>query len=97
MSYLDEIASKIRARAPRSTLPEADTVALFRLYAVLALAKGRSVDAEDVHDVWSAWMSERDPANPDIRPFAELDEANRRADEPFVEAIRAVADEIASS
>lgn len=97
MSYLDEIASKIRAEAPPSTLPEADTIALFRLYAVLALVKGSGVDAKDVHDAWAAWMSERDPDDPDIRPFADLGEPTRLADEPFAAAIRMVADKIAAS
>jgi hypothetical protein len=41
---------------PDRLLPEGDTKPLFRLYALLALTKGRSVTAEDVHNAWAAWM-----------------------------------------
>ncbi len=74
-------------------LPEGDTTALFRLYAVLALAKGQRVAAQDVHNAWVAWMSERDPDHRSIRPFSELDEATRHSDAPFLIAIRDVAAE----
>jgi hypothetical protein len=69
-------------------VPSEDTDALFRLYAVLALAKGPAVEPSDVHDAWAAWMRERDPDHPSIRPFDELDADTRRMDEPFAEAIR---------
>ena len=96
MSYLDEVAAQVRAAAPESTLAEHDAQALFRLYAVLALVKGERTDAADVHHAWSAWKAERDPGNPDIRPFGDLDQPTRAADEPFAEAIRAVARRIST-
>ena len=96
MSYLDEIAAQVRAASPQSSIPEEDAAALFRLYAVLALVKGADTGAADVHDVWAAWKAERDPADPDIRPFEELDSRTQEADEPFAEAIRAVAEGIAT-
>jgi hypothetical protein len=58
---------------------------------VLALVKGEATTAADVHDAWSAWKAERDPQNADIRPFGELPEPTRAADEPFAAAIREVA------
>jgi hypothetical protein len=91
LSYLDKIAAQVRAELPSSELPGAEGDALFRLYAVLVLVKGEQTEAADVHDVWVAWKSERDPADPDIRPFAELDRPTRAADEPFAAAIRGVA------
>ena len=97
MSYLDEIAAQVRAALPPSTLPEEDAAALFRLYAVLVLVKGVDTSAADVHDVWAAWKAERNPADADIRPFEELDSRTQEADEPFGEAIRAVAQGISST
>ena len=87
----------MRAASPPSALPEADADALFRLYAVLVLVKGEETQAADVHDVWAAWKSERDPDDPDIRPFEELDTPTQAADEPFAAAIRAVAARIPRS
>lgn len=96
MGYLDEIAERIRAELPASTLAEPEASSLFRLYAVLALVKGENTTAADVHDAWSAWKAERDPGDPDIRPFDELDQATQGADEPFAAAIRLTASQIAT-
>jgi len=93
VTYLDDIADAIRARVPDDMVPSEDTDALFRIYAVLALAKGPAVQPADVHDAWAAWMRDRDPAHASIKPFAELDPDTRRMDEPFAEAIRAVSAE----
>ena len=90
MSYLDELAVLIRDEVPEAQRGE-NALDLFRLYAVLALAKGESVDASDVHNAWAAWMQQREPDHKAIRPFDELDEETRAADFPFVLAIRAVA------
>lgn len=95
MTYLDELATEIERRVPADLLPHGDTRSLFRLYALLALAKGRSVDAADVHNAWTAWMQERDPRHRSIKPFEELDPETQASDEPFVEAIRAVAERLA--
>jgi hypothetical protein len=92
MTYLDEIASEIERRVPGGVLPDEDTAPLFRLYALLVLAKGREVNAIDVHNAWVAWMQERDPTHRSIKPFEELDAETQSADEPFVQAIREVAE-----
>jgi len=91
MNYISEIAERIRRELPQEVLPEGDTDLLFLMYAVLALAVGEEVRAEDVHDTWSAWMTYRDPSHKSIRPFAELDREVKKTDQPFVEAIRTVA------
>ncbi|MGH8573923.1 MAG: DUF7701 domain-containing protein [Gammaproteobacteria bacterium] len=94
MSYLDELATEIERRLPADLVPDGDTRSLFRLYALLALAKGRAVTAADVHNAWTAWMQERDPHHRSIKPFEELDAETQSSDEPFVEAIRAVAERL---
>lgn len=94
MTYLDELATVIERQVPADLLPAEDAGPLFRLYALLALAKGRSVNAADVHNAWAAWMQERDPHHRSIKPFAALDAETQASDEPFVEAIRAVAERL---
>lgn len=91
MSYVDEFARAIEQELPPDLIPDGDTDSLFRIYALLALVKGLDVGPEDVHDAWSAWMSERDPEHPSLRPYAELGAEKRQSDEPFVTAIKAVA------
>jgi hypothetical protein len=91
MSYLDQLAREIQQPIPRDRLPKGDTASLFRLYALLALAKGSDVTAVDVHNAWAAWMQERDPHHRSIKPFHELDAETQAADEPFVQAIKAAA------
>lgn len=92
MTYLDELAAEIQRRIPAEVLPDGDTHSLFRLYALLALVKGRSVDAADVHNAWAAWMNEYDPGHRSLKPFEELDAETRAADAPFADAIREVAE-----
>lgn len=89
MNYIDRMAAEVRARVPPDQLPDGDTAPLFRLYAVLALAKGQATTAEDVHNAWSAWMAGTDPEHESIVPFAALSSDVRREDEAFVRAIHA--------
>lgn len=91
MNYLTELGEAIRREVDPKFVPEGNTESLFRLYAVLALAKGTTVTAEDVHNAWAAWMSEQDPAHDAIQPYRSLRSSVRREDQPFVEAIRAAA------
>lgn len=94
MTYLDALATEIRRHVPPDLLPDGETQPLFRLYALLAMAKGSAVNAADVHNAWAAWMHERDPRHRSIKPFTELDPETQASDEPFVEAIRAAAEEL---
>lgn len=91
MTYLDELAERIRAHVPAELLPSEDTAGLFRSYAVLLLAKGQSVTYADVHNAWSAWIAVRNPDHESLVPFDQLDEEAAASDAPFVEAIRRVA------
>ncbi|PTL60056.1 DUF7701 domain-containing protein [Paraconexibacter algicola] len=89
MTYIDRIATEIENRVPSEVMPDGDTGLLFRIYAVLLLAKGEQVTDEDVHNAWSVWMQENQGDHPALRPFSELDASARESDEPFVAAIRA--------
>jgi hypothetical protein len=91
LSYIDELAEAIRRAVPPHLLPDGDTAALFRMYAVVAMAKGDKVVLEDVHDAWAAWMSEKDPKHQSLRPLQELPAEVQRADQPYLDAIRSVA------
>jgi hypothetical protein len=89
LTYLDVVAEQIRRNVPAELLPDGDTSMLFRLYAVLLLAKGADVTTADVHNAWCAWMQTRDPDHESLRPFDDLDQEKQAADEPYAEAIRA--------
>lgn len=92
LNYLDNIAMQIRERVSASDLPDEDVRGLFRMYAVLLLAKGTAVTTEDVHNAWAAWMSEKDPAHEAIVPFSRLPKCVALDDLPYAEAIRITAE-----
>lgn len=92
LNYLDELAMQIRLRVTKSNLPDEEVTGLFRIYAVLLLAKGKDVTAEDVHNAWVAWMSGRNAEHESLRPFAELPADVAADDEPYLTAIRYVAE-----
>jgi hypothetical protein len=94
MSYLDDVAAAIRRHLPPDGDAPGDPDRLFRSYAVLALAKGEAVTAQDVHNAWAAWMQDIDAGHAALRPFEELDAETRAADDPFVDAIHAAAREL---
>lgn len=91
LNYLDLLAAEIQRIADPESKPVADDLSLYRQYAVLLLAKGTEVTAEDVHNAWAAWASDHDPNNRNLLPFKELSLNFQRMDEPYAEAIRAIA------
>ena len=91
MTYLDDVALRIRCEVSVDLLPDEDTTDLFRSYAILALALGTRVQSSDVHNAWVAWMLERHPDHPALVPFDELPGDVQQRDVPFAEAIRRVA------
>lgn len=91
MSYIDELADRIRLEVPPAELPHDDTNALFRIYAVLLLSKGEAVNGEDVHNAWVAWMSARDGDHEALIPFEDLPADVAERDRPYVDAILRVA------
>ena len=95
MSYVSEVAGRIRREVPPEVLPDGDTDLLFLIYATLALTLGEDVQPEHVHDAWAAWMAYQNPSHDSIKPFEELDPETKREDEPFVNAIAKVASQLA--
>ncbi len=91
MMYLDELAEAIWRAVLPEALPGGDTSALFRVYAVLLLAKGEQVTRADVHNAWVAWMAGQDSDHESLVPFSDLDAATQAEDSPYVLAVRAVA------
>lgn len=90
-TYIDRLARAIHDEVDPAKRPDDDTAPLFRLYAVLALAKGIATTREDVHDAWSAWMSGKDPSHRSLKRYGELPAEVQLQDQPYVDAIRAVA------
>jgi hypothetical protein len=93
LNYVDELAQAIRREVAPEVIPEGGADALFRTYAVLAMAKAREVKLEDVHNAWVAWMSDQNPDHHSLKPLAELPVEVQRLDQPFLDAIRWVAGE----
>lgn len=94
LNYIEKLARQIADRIPTSKLPAERDMALFRMYSVLALAKGREVTSEDVHNAWAAWMCGVDPNHVSLVPFERLPRHVAAEDAPYVEAIHAVAREL---
>lgn len=88
MNYLAGIAGQIRREVPIERLPDGDLDTLFLMYAVLALAKGRDVTREDVHNAWVAWMIAQGRDHESMVPFKELPTDIKQEDDVFVAAIR---------
>jgi hypothetical protein len=93
VTYLDGVAADIRNAVPPDALPNEDTSILFLMYAVLLLAKGEMVTAEDVHNAWVAWMEGKGEEHESMVAFDELPLSTREEDSSFVVAIRRVAHE----
>jgi hypothetical protein len=90
VTYIGALADEIRAEVPADIQPE-DSDVLFLMYAVLLLAKGTDVLPADVHNAWAAWMSTRDEGHESLVPYEELSGPAKAEDNPFVTAIRRVA------
>lgn len=90
MTYLDDLGEQIRSALPPKVTVPPGTEGLFRLYAVLARAKGATVSSSDVHDAWSAWTQMEDPSHPSLVPYEDLDAATQAEDEAYAIAIRRI-------
>lgn len=96
-SYLDKIAAEIwRTAEPDSVLSDED-LPLYRIYAVLLLAKGLDVVAEDVHNAWVAWACEHDAESRSLLPFKELSLRTQSKDQPYLDAIHQVSKRMQSN
>lgn len=90
-NYLERAAALIRECLPEETSVPERSEQLFLIYAVLMRAKGVDTQAADVHDAWTAWISQTEPDHESAIPFNELDSETRREDGPFLAAIRQAA------
>ena len=73
-----------------------NTIPLFRMYAVLLIALGAAVTADDVHNAWVCWMLAEDPGHPALVPYSQLPRSVAAQDDDYVAAIRAVASKVAN-
>jgi hypothetical protein len=93
MNYIDQLATEIRRLAEPVPTPFDGDSLLYRVYAVLCLAKGEAVTAEDVHNAWAVWALEKDSQHLSLIPFDALPAVVQQLDEPYVAATRQVAAE----
>jgi hypothetical protein len=89
-SYLDKIAAELRQTADADAASSNEDLSLYRIYAVLLLAKGKDVVAEDVHNAWAAWACEYEPASKNLVPFNELSPRVQYKDQLYVDAIHQI-------
>jgi hypothetical protein len=92
VSFVSKLADEIRAEIRDDLLPAEDSDLLFLMYALLLLSKGVDVTRVDVHNAWVAWMTHLGKEHESLVPFRELPPATKADDDPFVQAIRRVAD-----
>lgn len=96
MNYLDILAHSIADECGATIEGEIplEDLLLYRIYALLCLAKGTRTTSEDVHDAWAVWCAEEDPEHHSLVPFDELRFETQLLDDPYRDAIRAVAREL---
>ena len=85
-TYIERMADLV-ASACGDLSPDENDKRLYRIYALLAFAKGETTTMEDVHDAWAAWRTDTFAAHPAIVPFDELSLDVQELDRPYLEAI----------
>lgn len=90
MSYVEQARAALLRALPRPL-----DAALVDLYTLLVLRRGEATTREDVHHAWAVWQSREQPGHRSLLPFGELSEDVQASDDPYVEAIRRVAAELA--
>lgn len=93
--YIDEIAAEIFIESHKTDkitfdeLGEKEKI-LYRIYAVLCLAKGSTVSCGDVHNAWVVYTANDEPGHQYNIPFSRLPLEVQALDRSFMEAIRHV-------
>lgn len=90
MNYLDQLAAEIHARTESQPM-EPYQWPLYRIYAVLCLAKGAAITAEDVHNAWAAFATVQWPDSPWLVPYEALPEDVQHMDDPYAAVLREMA------
>jgi hypothetical protein len=90
MNYIDQLAKAIYDEGNSSGAMDDVEWSLYRMYAVLALAKGHEVTPRDVHDAWAAWATEHRFQTKNIIPFDDLSPDVQHMDDRYVNDIHAV-------
>lgn len=93
-NYIDEIAMNIYRLCQEigdPSMPPAEDMPLWRVYALLALSTGIKTTSRHVHDAWSAWQSGIFPEHRSLIPFEELTPEVQAYDDKYRDAIRVVA------
>jgi len=96
VTYLEDIAKRIKQAVALEAVPSSDGEALFLLYALLAQVKGQRTTARDVHDAWTVWMQLRGESRPAMVRFDELPSRVRALDHDFAMVIRRAAEPTAA-
>jgi hypothetical protein len=95
LNYIDDIAKRIQAQLADEAIPDDEPESLMRLYALLALTKGIRVTAEDVHNAWSVWSTDRGEWDHEsLVPFSDLSSQAQHLDDQYVAAIRRAAEQL---
>lgn len=89
MPYIDEIAETIALKIGDPF--EGDVRVLYRMYALLVLAKGEKTTSRDVHDAWSAFTAGVQPNHRSLVPFEALTRQVQAYDDEYRDAIHFVA------
>jgi hypothetical protein len=92
--YLDDIATRLRAKISADLLPSERSDELLLLYAALVRSKGSTTTSSDVHDAWSVWISKLAPEHEALVPYLDLSGDLQAQDAPFRDAISSVAREL---
>ena len=91
-NYIDFIAEQIIGYLGNFADRDDLDYPLYRIYALLVLAKGTETTPEDVHDAWSVWCLGIDMDHRSLVPFSERTTSVQDLDNEYVDAIHAVAE-----
>jgi hypothetical protein len=91
MNYLESVAKRVQEQIAPNLRPKTRDEELYRVYALLALVRGRQCTLENVHDAWSAWMTGDQPDHDALVPFNLLSQEAQLKDAPYLAAIQRVA------
>jgi hypothetical protein len=90
MNYIEPIIDRLQQLLPGCPEP------LLRLHVLLVLTVGDDTTEREVHDAWAVWCEARDPGHRSLIPFDDLTPEVQALDAKYAQAIRLVAQELAT-